>query len=97
MDFVFLNWPTIHRRRQTIRKSEDKLVSFSGILGLFMGLNLTNILELIFLTFRAFRLYKTEDIMEQNIEMPNQQSKIKRPQAAEGRRRSKNRHIMLKP
>ncbi|TMW46287.1 hypothetical protein DOY81_008634, partial [Sarcophaga bullata] len=39
LDFVFLHFPKAYKKRQMIRQPEDKLVSLSGILGLFVGLS----------------------------------------------------------
>ncbi|XP_065354662.1 pickpocket protein 19-like [Calliphora vicina] len=90
LDFVLLNFPTTHRRRQAIRQSEDKLAAFSGILGLFMGLSVVSILEFLYLTFCAFWNYKETSITQ------NAATIRARPKRAVRKRGSKN-QIVFQP
>lgn len=53
-DFILLHFPETYRSRQLIRQPEDKLVSLSGILGLFIGINVVSIIEFLYLTCQAF-------------------------------------------
>ncbi|KAM7361442.1 uncharacterized protein ACRADG_011973 isoform 1-T3 [Cochliomyia hominivorax] len=99
LDFVFLNFPTVHKRRQAIRQSEDKLVSFSGTLGLFVGLNVCNLLEFIFLTCCAFWKNKKTTMPQGVVVLATTQPEHKyiRPQVDNGRIKGGDTKCMLQP